>query len=75
MRETLLLGWPGPLGKDHCEVARVQCDVHAALDFLVNNHREALEAALPERFGSWQKSSKAEYAARREYLRISKMYD
>ena len=53
----------------------MQCDVHAALDFLVNNHREALEAALPERFGSWQKSSKAEYAARREYLRISKMYD
>jgi len=75
VRETMLLGWAGAAGKDHCEIARVQCDIHAALDCLANNHKEALEEAFPEKFGTWQKSSKAEYAARKEYLRISKLYD
>ena len=62
-------------GPDHCDLARIAHDKHVALDFLINNSPEALYSAFPQQYGTWQKASKAELAAKREAARIAALYD
>jgi len=63
------------LGRDHCERARVLCDVHGSLDFMMEHAPELLYSSFGESLSSWQKVSKIEYAAKKEYKRIAALYD
>jgi len=63
------------LGRDHCERARVLCDVHGSLDFMMEHASELLYSSFGESLSSWQKASKIEYAAKKEYKRIAALYD
>jgi len=63
------------LGPDHCDLARVARDRHVALEYLIQHASETLFEAFPATFGTWQKASKAELAARKDAARIAELYD
>ena len=71
-RET----WTGAavLGLQHCERARVLCDVHVSLDFLIQHAPDLLYSSFGDSLSSWQKASKMEYAAKKEFRRIAALY-
>lgn len=62
-------------GPDHCDLARIAGDRSVSLEFLIQHAPETLFAAFPEKYGSWQKASKAELAAKKEAARIAALYD
>ena len=69
--------WTGRavLGLQHCERARVLCDVHVSLDFLIQHAPDLLYSSFGESLSSWQKASKVEYAAKMEFRRIAALYE
>ena len=69
--------WTGRavLGLEHCERARVLCDVHVSLDFLIQHAPDLLYSSFGESLSSWQKASKMEYAAKMEFRRIAALYE
>ncbi len=64
------------MGRDHCDVGRVQGDIMHAIEYIVSRGGvQVLAEFFPGVLDSREKISRAEFGARKEHLRISRLYD